>query len=361
MGDGGAVLLAVLLLLGNAFFVGGEFALIAARRTQIEPRAAAGSGAARVTLKAMEHVSLMMAGAQLGITVCSLLLGAVGEPAVAHLLEGPLDALGVEGAALHAVSFVVAMTVVVALHMVLGEMVPKNVAIAGPERAALLFGPPLYGVVVVLRPVIAALNWSANVVLRALRVDPKDEVTSAFTHDEVAGLIAESRREGLLEESEHALLRGALQMSVEPVRAVTVPLASLETLPADATPADAEAACVRTGFSRFPVEGPDGALVGYVHLKDLLMVPEDAVGRPVPRHRVRPLARIQADTPLDDALTAMQARGAHVALVLDGEDVVGAAMLEDVVERLVGEVVDATQTSARLRVATPPETGRTDD
>jgi len=359
--DTGALLLTVLLLAGNAFFVGAEFALIAARRTQIEPRAAAGSRAARVTLKAMEHVSLMMAGAQLGITVCSLLLGALAEPAVAHLLEVPLAAVGIEGAALHAIAFVLAMTVVVFLHMVLGEMVPKNIAIAGPERSALLFGPPLYGIVVVLKPVIHLLNWAANVVLRALRVEPKDEVASAFTHDEVAAFIAESRQEGLLEESEHALMHGALRIGVEPVRAVTVPLDRLEVLPADATPQDAEAACVRTGFSRFPVAGPGGTLAGYVHLKDLLMVPDDDAARPIPRRRVRPLARIQADTPLDDALTAMQARGTHVALVLDGDDVVGAAMLEDVVERVIGEVVDATQTTARLRVVAPPEAGRSHD
>ncbi|WP_298459252.1 hemolysin family protein [uncultured Cellulomonas sp.] len=353
MADGTALLVAVLLLAGNAFFVGAEFALISARRTQIEPRAAGGSRAARLTLRAMERVSLMMAGAQLGITMCSLGLGAIAEPAVAHLLEVPLEAIGVTGALLHTVAFTIALAVVVFLHMVLGEMVPKNIAIAGPERSAILLAPVLLAIVMVLKPLIVALNWLANVVLHALRVEPKDEVTSAFTADEVAAFVAESRQEGLLDDDAHTLLTSALSLTDEPVGAVTVALADLVALPADATPAQAEEACVRTGFSRFPVTGPDGGLAGYVHVKDLLLAPDDVRDLPVPDRHVRPLARLAADTTLDVALSRMQARGAHVALVLDGETVVGAAMLEDVVERLVGEVADAGQLTA-------PATGRVD-
>lgn len=341
MSDVTALWIAVLLLIGNAFFVGAEFALISARRTQIEPRAAAGSTAARVTLKAMERVSLMMAGAQLGITMCSLGLGAIAEPAVAHLLEAPLAALGIEGALLHTVAFVIALAIVVYLHMVLGEMVPKNIAIAGPERSALVLGPPLYLVVLVLRPLVVLLNWVANAVLRVLRVEAKDEVTSVFTADEVTAFIAESRDEGLLDEKHHSLIAGSLTISTEPVSAVTVPVSDLEVLRAGSTPADAEAACVRTGFSRFPVLGDDGEPLGYVHLKDLILVPADRRDRPIEGRHVRPLARIPHDLTLDAALTAMQSRGSHVALVTREGGVLGAAMLEDVVERLVGEVADA--------------------
>ncbi|WP_225755458.1 hemolysin family protein [Actinotalea sp. Marseille-Q4924] len=343
MGDLTAILIAVALLAGNAFFVGAEFALIAARRTQIEPRAAEGSRRARLTLRAMERVSLMMAGAQLGITMCSLGLGAIGEPAVAHLLEVPLAAVGIEGALLHGIAFAIALAVVVFLHMVLGEMVPKNIAIAGPERSALVLGPVLYGVVLVLKPVIVALNWVANVVLRALRVEPRDEVASAFTADEVAAFIAESREEGLIEEGEGELLASALTLSDQPVRAVTVPLDDLVTLPVGVTYAQAEEACVRTGFSRFPIADDAAHLVGYVHLKDLLMVPDGMQDTAVPPGRVRALAHISAETPLDTALTALQARGAHLAVVRDGQTVLGVAMFEDVVERLVGEVADAAQ------------------
>ncbi|MBC7290307.1 MAG: HlyC/CorC family transporter [Actinotalea sp.] len=343
MSDLTALLIAVALLAGNAFFVGAEFALIAARRTQIEPRAAEGSRAARLTLRAMERVSLMMAGAQLGITMCSLGLGAIGEPAVAHLLEVPLARVGIEGAALHTVALIIALAIVVSLHMVLGEMVPKNIAIAGPERSALLLGPVLYGVVLVLKPIIVVLNWTANTVLRALRVQPKDEVASAFTADEVAAFVAESRQEGLLEEGESELLVSALALSEQPVRTVTVPLDDVVTLPEGVTYAEAEAACVRTGYSRFPLADDDGRLVGYVHLKDLLMVPDGMQDTAVPRGRIRPLAHIAAETPLDTALTALQAQGAHLAVVRDEGRVLGVAMFEDVVERLVGEVVDAAQ------------------
>ena len=145
MSDTVAVVLAVLLLAGNAFFVGAEFALVSARRSAIEPLAEAGDSRARTTLRAMEQVSLMMAGSQLGITVCSLGLGAVAEPAVAHRLERVFELLGLPQWLLHPLAFAIALAVVVALHMVLGEMVPKNLAIAGPERSALLFRPPARG------------------------------------------------------------------------------------------------------------------------------------------------------------------------------------------------------------------------
>src|SRR5690606_38820737 len=134
MSDLTAIVVALVLLALNAFFVGAEFALISARRSQIEPRAEAGSRVARTTLRAMEQISVVMAGAQLGITVCSLGLGAVGEPAVAHLIEPVLGVLNVPEDFLHPIAFVIAMTIVVYLHVVLGEMVPKNMAIAGPER-----------------------------------------------------------------------------------------------------------------------------------------------------------------------------------------------------------------------------------
>ncbi|KGM14182.1 hemolysin family protein [Cellulomonas bogoriensis] len=343
MADVPAILIGVALLMGNAFFVGAEFALVSARRTQIEPRAAEGSKAARMTLRAMERVSLMMAGAQLGITMCSLGLGAIAEPAVAHLLEIPLEAMGVTGPALHVVAFTIALTIVVFLHMVLGEMVPKNIAIAGPERSALLLGPPMFVVVLALKPLIVLLNALANAVLRVLKVTPREEVTSAFTADEVAGLIGESRAQGLLEEAEHDLFAGALSISTERVGALAVPRSELVVLPSGATPALAEAECVRTGFSRFPIEDADGQLDGYVHLKDLLRLPDHTADQPIPRRWIRPLVRIPADATLDATLAAMQARGTHVALVTDGGTGAGVAMLEDVVERLVGEVVDAAQ------------------
>jgi CBS domain containing-hemolysin-like protein len=336
-----AIALAVGLLAANAFFVGAEFALVSARRSAVEPLAASGSRAARTTLGAMENVSLMMAGAQLGITICSLGLGAVGEPAVAHLIEGPFHALGMPDSLLHPVAFTLAMTVVVFLHVVVGEMVPKNLALAGPDRAALLLAPPLVLVVRLLRPAIAGLNAIANATLLAVRVQPKNEVTSAFTRDEVAGLVEESRREGLLDAEEHELLTGALLLDERTARSVLLGVDDLETVPPGATARDVERIAARTGYSRFPVRGDDGGLVGYLHLKDVLETDPQARSRPVPSSAVRPLGRVGVDDTLRTILATMRGSRSHLAGVADAEGrVLGIVALEDVLESLVGEIHD---------------------
>lgn len=342
MTDLTAVAVAAVLLALNAFFVGAEFALISARRSQVEPRAQEGSRMARTTLHAMENVSLVMAGAQLGITVCSLGLGAVGEPAVAHVVEPALHALGLPDEVLHPVSFAIALAVVGYLHVVLGEMVPKNIALAGPDRAALVLGPAIWAVVTVLRPVIVALNAVANGVLRLLRVEPKDELSSSFTREEVAALVEESRGEGLLREDEYDRLAGALGFTEKTVASVVMPLDTLATVPRGATAADVEDVCAATGFSRFPVAGEDGTLVGYLHVKDVLETDEERRARAVGDKWVRPFATVRADAVLHDALETLQRSGAHLAQVVgpDGA-VLGLATLEDVLEELVGEIRDA--------------------
>ncbi len=168
----------MLLLAANAFFVGAEFALISARRDRLEALAEQGKKSAVTVIRAGENLSLMLAGAQLGITICSILLGRVGEPAVAHLLEKPFDLLGIPDAVLHTVSFLVALAVVVMLHVLLGEMVPKNIAIAGPESAAMLLIPPYLVCMRHRRPFIAFYNWCANMTLRAFGVNPRTNSTS---------------------------------------------------------------------------------------------------------------------------------------------------------------------------------------
>ena len=342
MSDWAAVVLTVVLLGLNAFFVGAEFALVSARRSQIEPRAREGSRVARTTLRAMENVSLMMAGAQLGITVCSVLLGAVGEPAVAHLLEPGFDALGVPHELVHPIAFVIALGVVVALHVVLGEMVPKNIAIAGPDRAALVLGPPLLGVVTVLKPVIVVLNAIANGVLRAMRVEPKDEISSSFTREEVAALVEESHGEGMIEADEYDRLSGALGFTEKTVAAVLMPAETLATVRRGSTAADVEALCAATGFSRFPVESDSGELMGYLHIKDVLEPDEERRARPVEDKWIRPFAPVTPDDLLHDALEQLQRRGAHMARVVDTTGAtVGLATLEDVIEELIGEIRDA--------------------
>ncbi|KAA1422830.1 HlyC/CorC family transporter [Mumia zhuanghuii] len=337
-----AIALVVVLLALNALFVAAEFALISARRTQLEPKARAGSPAARMAIRAMERVSLAMAAAQLGITLCSLGLGAVGEPAIAHLFEPVFEALDVPHGWIHPISFVIAMTIVTYLHVVLGEMVPKNIALAGPDRAVLWLGPFMLGVIWVLKPFVVALNAIANGAIRLVRLQPKDEVGSTYTSDEVAGLLDESHREGLLDSEEYELVSGALGFEAGSIDRVLLPRADLVTVPVGAARADVEDACARTGFSRFPVTDSHDDLVGYVHIKDALEVSEPA--RPIPAKWLRPLGSVRQGSRLYDALRLMQLRGAHMARVVgdDGEEL-GVVMLEDVLEELVGEVRDPSR------------------
>ena len=341
----------VLLLLGNGLFVGAEFSVIAARTTQVEPKAEDGSRLARLALSAMGQLPLMVAGAQLGITVCSLGLGALGEPAVAGLLEHPLHPLHLPSPVLHAISFTVALIVVVTLHTVLGEMVPKNLAIAGPERSALWLVPVHYAFCRFMRPVLGLFTVVAQWVLRRLlHVEPRDELDSAFTPEELASLIGESRREGLLDDSEHRRLTQTLSSAERTVAHVLVPVDQLITVPETPTIGDVRRAVSQTGFSRFPLKATDpdgtgGRLVGYLHVKDVLDLASADDDTPVPRSRVRGLPELPADARLDDALAALRRAQSHVAkAVAPDRTVLGVVALEDLVEEYVGTVRDGTHT-----------------
>jgi CBS domain containing-hemolysin-like protein len=342
MSDLGAVVLAVFLLLVNAFFVGAEFALVSARRSQIEPRAEAGSRLAKITIKAMENISLVIGVNQLGITVASLVLGAVGEPAVAHLIEPLLHAVHLSGSFLHPIAFSVALAIVVYLHVVLGEMIPKNIALAGPDRAALVLGPPIWAIVIVLRPIIVVINAIASAVLRMMGVEMQREVSSTYTREEVAALVEESHGQGLLQAGEYDRLAGALGFTENTVASVLMPLETLATMPRTATAADIEEICAETGFSRFPVVDIDGTLMGYLHIKDVLETDEERRQRVIEEKWIRPFASVRQDDVLHDVLETLQRRGAHMARVVDADgEVLGLATLEDVLEELVGEIRDA--------------------
>ncbi|HET7326836.1 MAG TPA: hemolysin family protein [Nocardioidaceae bacterium] len=336
MGDTAALLVALALLLGNAFFVGAEFSLVAARRTQLEPLAEQGSTRARTTVRAMRRVSVMMAGAQLGITLCTVGLGAVGEPAVAHLLEPAFHAVGLPDAVLHPVAFVLATLIIVSLHVVVGEMVPKNLALAGPERSALLLGPPLAGMVKVLRPAIVGLNSFANGVLRLLGVQPQDEVTSTASDEDVAEMVDEARREGLMDAEEYSRVSRSLQFSHACARDVMLARASVVDVPADATPSHVEAVAAETGHSRFPVRASDDGWRDYVHLKDVVDVDLQARGEPLRPEAVRALPGVAGDTPLLDVLAAMRDGSTHIMGVrAAGGRVDGLVLLDDVLLALL--------------------------
>ncbi|HTM86416.1 MAG TPA: hemolysin family protein [Mycobacterium sp.] len=341
-----AVLLTVVLLGANAFFVGAEFSLISARRDRLEALAEQGKKSAVTVIRAGEQLSLMLAGAQLGVTVCSILLGRVAEPAVADLLDEPFRLVGIPDALLHTVSFLVALSIVVTLHVLLGEMVPKNIAIAGPESAAMLLIPAYLAYVRAVRPLIAFYNWCANVTLRALRIEPRDELDIAVSTVELSEMIAESVSEGLLDPEEHTRLTRALQIRTRVVADVAVPLRDIRMVPAAAdsgpTVGAVEDALAETGYSRFPVVDPAGGFLGYLHIKDVLAVGDDPRAV-LDRAAVRPLPRVPASLPLPDALSWLRRSNSHLALATaaDGR-VVAMVTLEDLVEDLVGTVRDGT-------------------
>lgn len=338
----GIVWLAVLLVV-NAFFVGAEFAVISARRSQIEPKAEAGSKAAKTTLWAMEHATLMLATSQLGITVCSLVILNVSEPAIHHLLEIPLGLTSLSGEAIGIIAFVTALLLVTFLHVVLGEMVPKNISFSVPTRAALILAPPLVMVARVFKPVIWALNGIANSILRLFRVEPKDEATSAYTLDEVANIVEQSTRDGLLMDNS-GTLTAAFEFTAKTVADVEVPIDEMVLLPESATPADIQQAVAKHGYSRYILTNGDGDPAGYLHLKDVMdLTSPEKFNQAVPAKRVRRLASAFSGSELEDALATMRRTGAHVARVFDAQgNTTGVLFLEDIIEELVGEVEDAT-------------------
>jgi CBS domain containing-hemolysin-like protein len=330
------LLIGLLTLVGNAFFVGGEFALISVRRSQIEPRAEAGDRRARSVLWGLEHVSALLAAAQLGITLCTLVLGVVAEPAIEHLLEPVFHAVGIPSGAGRVVSFVIALTLATYLHMLFGEMVPKNIALAEPVRLALLLGPPLVGLSRALRPVIFTVNAFANTLLTLMRVETRDEVSATFSDDELARLVKDSTEAGLIDDRARERLHDALELGRMPVRDVLVPLERVVYARVGVTPEELEGLSAESGFSRFPVVDENRRNVGYLHVKDALdALPRD---RPFPPQDIRPVPRVREDTPLDDVLTAMRRDRTHLAGVT-GKDgrLVGLVTMEDVLRELFGQ------------------------
>jgi CBS domain containing-hemolysin-like protein len=321
---------AVALLAANAFFVAAEFAAVSVRRAQIEPLAAS-SRRARTVLAAQGRLSMLLAGAQLGITLCSLGLGAVAEPALGHLLERLLHAVHLPTGLADPFAFAVALAVVVLAHMVLGEMVPKNVALATGERAALGLVPLLDAFVRGTRPLIRAFNAVANGVLRLLRVEPQDELKTAYTPDEVAGIVAESREHGLLGVDEHHRLTSALQLGRRTAVDVAIRPEKLVTVTPETTAAQIEDLTARTGFSRFPVRAGE-AILGFVHVKDVLVTAPGERDEPWAAEHLRRMPTVAPERPLPEVLTVLRRGRSHLGLVTDGSVIA----LEDVVVAFLG-------------------------
>ncbi|MGH3626433.1 MAG: hemolysin family protein [Sciscionella sp.] len=341
-----ALLVTLFLLAGNAFFVAAEFAVITARRDRLETLAAGGARRAARALAAGRQLPLLIAGAQLGVTVCSLLLGALAEPAISELLQAPFGAVAIPAAVLHGVAFAVALVLVTMLHTVLGEMVPKNLSIAGPERAAMWLVPIHFAFCRVTSPLLNAFTAMSRLVLRLFRVTPKDELQSAYTPDELATMIAESREEGLLDAAEHRRLSQTLSSVQRTVADITVPLADLTTLAPTPSIGEVETAVAGTGFSRFPLRAAEDAtlqLTGYLHVKDILDLAGASPETVVPRGRIRGLPELPADAHLDEALAALRRAQSHLAIAVSSAGtLLGVVTLEDLVEEYVGTVRDGT-------------------
>ncbi|BCY04967.1 hemolysin family protein [Actinoplanes sp. L3-i22] len=335
------VIITVVLLLGNGVFVGGEFALIASRRTALEPLAET-SQPARWALSAMNQIPLMIAGAQLGITICSLALGAIAEPALAHVLEGPFHSIGLPERAVHPVAFVLALMVVVFLHTVIGEMVPKNITLAGPERSALILGPFMLAFCTATKPLLVAMRWASRTVLRLWKIEATDAVKTVFTAEELAGMVTQARSEGLLGSEQYARIHAALGLNNRTAADTLLPWSRVTTVAADVSPATLEAVATRSGRSRFPVVQRDTRRVlGFVHVKDVLGIPGSQRRLPIPAEVIRPLAVVSPERSLAELLLTMRRDRLHIVLVSDGRRPLGVITLDDVLHAVIGEPAHA--------------------
>lgn len=347
MNDWVAIALLVILLAGNAFFVAGEFAIMSTRRAQIDPLAEEGNKRAQTVIYALENVSLMLATCQLGITICSLLILNVSEPALHHMLEVPLHLVGLPHAIVDVIAFGITLILVTYLHVIFGEMVPKNAAVTLAARGVALWIVPT---LVTFSKIFALLNNLSNKLLALMKVEGKDEVASTFTLGELQTIVATSTAEGTVED-DAGVIESALEFTEKDVYEIMVPGDKLVTLPFGSTPAELERAVARSGYSRFVITDSDGTYMGYLHVKDALAIAPERFEEPFPWYKLRSLDTLTPTTDIDDALASMQRSRTHIAQVMDEQGVtLGVVFLEDVLEELVGEINDTTQDAVRERV-----------
>jgi CBS domain containing-hemolysin-like protein len=330
-----AALITVALLIGSGFFVAAEFALVAARHHRLEQARAEGARGARAALAGMHELSLMLAGSQLGITVCTLGLGSISEPAVAHRIDPLLHDAGLPAGLSYGIAFVLAMTVVVFLHMVVGEMAPKSWAISHPERSAMLLAPPFRALVRAVRPLIRALNGVSNALVRLCRVTPREELTPVHDREQLAHLVAESQRLGLISETDSGLITRSLTEPQAPVGAIQVPADRIFEVAGDAGTDVILATAAASDHTRLLVrDGP--RVVGSVHARDALVA--RARGRRVTaRELARPVPELTADDTVAHAVEQLRQRRASLAVVLGADGrVTGLISLDDLLVRLMG-------------------------
>lgn len=335
----GPLVLMVVLLIANGFFVAAEFAYITARRNVLEQTQ---TSSARIAARLNKELTLTMTAAQLGITMASLGLGAVAEPAVAHLLERWFAFLPLSDNATHIVALIIALLIVVFLHMVVGEMAPKNVAIASPERSAMALAHVFRGYVIVFKPLIIVLNAMANGVLRLFGVKTADSLEVGHSADDLAVIIATGQEEGVIEDFTHRLLTGVIVFGDLDVAEAMIPRPDVVAVAVDAPLSEIERVMKETGHSRIPVHSEDlDDVLGFVHVKDLMGVADEDQGEPISPSLIREILFVPESAHIRAVLDEMRRSRIHFAIVVDEHgSTAGIITMEDIAEELVGDIRD---------------------
>lgn len=347
----------ILLSLGTAFFVAGEFALVAADRTKVERLAEEGHRGAVSTLKALKTLSFQLSGAQLGITVTSLLVGFIVRPTLGEALFPVAEVAGVPADAIEGVSVAAALLLATAVQMVIGELIPKNIAVAEPLATSSLLATPFRLVNAVLKPLIVALNAAANATVRLFGIEPRDELESTVSLEELETLIQSSRRSGLLPEADFSLLSRSITFAGKTAADALVPRTRAVAIKRDALVPELAELAVETGHTRFPVYAHDlDQIEGIVNVKSIFDLAADVRERTKVSELVTDAPMVPESRPLDLLLTQMRRDRAHMVVVLDEYGgTAGILTLEDVLEEIVGDIEDEHDPSARSTPSIVPE------
>ena len=336
------LILALALVAANGFFVATEFAIARLRPTQVTEFVRQGRPGAKSTLHAVEHLDSYLSACQLGITVASLGLGAVGEPAFHALLEPVFgDSARILG---FGIASAIAFLVITVLHVVLGELAPKSAAIARTGPMALILAPPMRAFYLATKPLVDLFNWLGNLVLKPFGIPPASEAGHApHSEDELRDLLRESREGGMIEPHEQQVSEAALVFGDRRAREAMTPRSEIDYVTTDEEPRAIAERAMASGHTRLPLCEAGGGLedaVGFINAKDLLRIAFGEAGADM-RALARPLARVAESTRLDEVLREMRRDRRHLALVLDEHGtVVGLITLEDILEELVGEIED---------------------
>ncbi|HEX7336823.1 MAG TPA: hemolysin family protein [Gemmatimonadales bacterium] len=333
----------VVLVLANAFFVAAEFALVGARRTRLDEMARAGDRKARLARRAVQHLDRYISATQLGITLASLGLGWIGEPALAGLIEGAFRWMpgALASIATHGVASAIAFIIITILHIILGELVPKAVALLFPEQTSAWLAAPLMGFAWVMAGPIAVLNGTANRLLRVLGIDPPGETERLHSPEEIRMLVEQSTEGGSLGGEDARLLEGVFEFSEKTAQEVMTPRTQIAALNADLTVEDAADQVATYGRSRYPVYTDSlDEIIGVVHAKDILAALRARPGQTI-RIIMRPPLFVPGTREVEDVLADMKRLKTHLAIVLDEYGgTAGLVTMEDLLEEIVGPIYD---------------------